>query len=144
MAIADLYLTYSSPIDDFSMSKRRPKSRTVSPAYLDRVKEKWNRYGATQEDFAKELGINVGTFRNFLDGEPVLKRIFDEICHALDLPELEISEPISELPIDINSPFIIGNPIIEPRYFFWARARVKTDLSITRSPATAKCGDYWR
>jgi DNA-binding Xre family transcriptional regulator len=99
------------------MSKRNPRSRQVSAAQLDPVKIVWNRYGATQKDFATVLEISVGTFKNFLDGEPVDKAYFDKICDVLNLDPNEISEPIDSSE-NLPSPFITGNPITEPRYFF--------------------------
>lgn len=100
------------------MNERRLRSRQVSAAHLEHVKTVWERYGATQKDFADDLEIGVSTFRNFLDGIRVNKDKFDSICDRLSLDPIEISKFIPELPPGYESPFITGNPITEPRYFF--------------------------
>jgi hypothetical protein len=117
------------------MNTRSPRSRKVSAANIERVKARWNLAETTQENFATELGIVVSTFRNFLDGKPVDKKIFGEICFRLDLDPIEISQPISELPSGDESPFITGNPITEPRYFFGHERQLQRIFHIlNRSP----------
>lgn len=106
------------------MSKRNPRSRQVSAAHLNLVKIGWERSGATQEDFAKELKIVVSTFKKFLDGKPVDKAIFDKICDVLNLDPNEISEPIDSSE-NLPSPFITGNPITDPHYFFGREQELK-------------------
>jgi hypothetical protein len=110
------------------MSNRQPRSRTVSPNHIHQVRQVWDRYGATQEDFALELEIATSTFGKFLNGKPVSKEIFDKICDTLKLNLEEISISTSELPegLDLSSPpFITGNPIDDPRCFFGREREIK-------------------
>lgn len=107
------------------MSARSNRSRQVAPTQLEHVVKSFHLRGSTQKDFAEEQEISVSTLRNFLTGEPVEKRIFDEICHVLELPVAEICEDGAAEEFDRSTPFITGNPIREPRYFFGRERELK-------------------
>jgi AAA ATPase domain len=108
------------------MSLRNSRSRKVAPAHLERVVKVFDLCGSTQKEFAAGREISVSTLRNFLSGEAVEKRIFDGICHALELQVVEICEDgVVEEDFECSTPFITGNPIRESRYFFGRERELK-------------------
>jgi Bacterial TniB protein len=112
------------------MKKRNSRSRQVLPAHLERVKRVWERCDMTQANFAKALEIGLPAVSSFLAGKPVGKVNFSEICNRLDLDPYEISESTPELPTGLDSPFITGNPVVEPRYFFGREQYLKRIFQI--------------
>jgi transcriptional regulator with XRE-family HTH domain len=113
------------------MSERNARSRKVAPAHIQHVKRKYELYGcSTQKEFAHDIGISVSTLANFLAGKPINKADFGEICTRLGLDWQEISELTADSPTRESSPFITGNPITHPRYFFGRESELKRIFSL--------------
>jgi DNA-binding Xre family transcriptional regulator len=113
------------------MSERNARSLQVLPAHIEKVKQAYNRSGySTQKALADIIGISVNTLFKFLTGKAIEKLNFQEICRELDLDWKEISAPIANSPTRESSPFITGNPITHPRYFFGRESELKRIFSL--------------
>jgi hypothetical protein len=113
------------------MGQRSSRSRKVAPAHIERVKKAYDRSGcSTQQQFAEAQMISVATLKSFLDGKAIEKPNFDKICDALDLDWQEVSEDTLPNEANRSTPFITGNPITEPRYFFGRERELKRIFGI--------------
>jgi len=94
------------------------RSLKVAPEYIEKVKQAVQRNSfPSQNALATELGISRDTVRKFLNGISIDYLNFVEISEklGLDWQKIAFKEEIKPPP---PSPFIIGAPITQPRYFF--------------------------
>jgi hypothetical protein len=105
------------------------RSLRVDPEYIKTVKSALLRNGyPSQQSLANEVGFSLSTVKSFLSGKPVDYLNFVELSSKLSLEWQEIAFKEQETqPRQLQphngeaSPFIIGSPITQPRYFFGRR-----------------------
>jgi len=112
------------------------RSLRVSPGCIEQVKSavRRNRF-PNQNALAQEVGLSPSTVKSFLRGNPVDFLNFVEISEKLGLDwqtiaDIEVThsqspQPISPQTCEETSPFITGNPITHPRYFFGRQKELK-------------------
>ncbi|MEC4984159.1 MAG: ATP-binding protein [Oscillatoria sp. PMC 1076.18] len=111
------------------------RSLKVSLEYIQTIKlaVKRNNY-PTQQALADDIGLSLSTVKSFLNGKPVDYLNFTELSEKLGLDwqeiaclETETSQPPDNHnpPIEDNSPFITGAPIIDPKRFFGREKELK-------------------
>jgi hypothetical protein len=101
------------------------RSLKVAPEYIKKVKDALQRNSfPSQNALAKDLKHARSTINKFLNGESVDYDYFVEISEklGLDWQKIAFKEEIKPPP---PSPFIIGAPITQPRYFFGRQRELK-------------------
>jgi hypothetical protein len=112
------------------------RSLKVSPGYIEKVKSAVGRNGfPSQKLLAEELGLSLSTVKSFLRGDPVDYINFVEISQKLgfewktiadqEVTDSQSPQPRSQQTCEDISPFITGNPITNPRYFFGRQKELK-------------------
>ena len=73
-------------------------SLKVKSSLLEEIGASYRRQGyANQTQLAEAVGCSRGTIYSFFKGYPILRTIFEEICHQLNLNWQEIVEIPAEL-----------------------------------------------
>ena len=102
------------------------RSLRVAPEYINKVKSAPQRNGyPSQQSLASDAGLSLSTVKNFLNGEPVDYKNFEELSKKLGLDWREIAYKESQPTNKEASPFITGPPITQPRYFFGREKELK-------------------
>ena len=112
------------------------RSLRLSPGWIEQVKSAVGRNGfPSQKYLAEDLRLSLSTLKSFLAGKPVDFINFVEISEKLGLDwetiaDTEVTDsqslqPTSPQTCEETSPFITGNPIINPRYFFGREKELK-------------------
>ena len=95
------------------------RSLRVAPEYINKVKSARPRNGySSQQSLATDSGFSLSTVKNFLSGKPIDRLNFEELSIKLGLDWQEIADKEISTTNPEASPFIIGTPITQPRYFF--------------------------
>ncbi|NJR69927.1 MAG: ATP-binding protein [Synechococcales cyanobacterium CRU_2_2] len=100
------------------------RSLCVAAEKVGRVKAALKRCAfASQQALATESGFSLSTVKSFLNGRPVDRLNFIELCEKLGLDwqavvAIETEEGAADAVNWEESPFIVGSPITKPRQFF--------------------------
>jgi hypothetical protein len=112
------------------------RSLRVARQYIQKVQLARQRKGyPSQQKFAEDIDPSLSTVKNFFSGKPIDYENFREICEKLgldwqaiaDLEEQKNPQPLLNATrgIEEPAPFIAGNSITHPRYFFGHQRELK-------------------
>ena len=98
-----------------------PRSLKVSQDLIGTVKLAIKKRGLlTQRALSEELGLALSTVSNFVNGKPIDRAIFEEICLKLSLNWQDVAAV--ELPSQANQPFLTQPALAADRNQDWGQA----------------------
>ena len=83
--------------------RRSKRSLIASITGIKNVKLKLENRSLTQKAFGEDLGISWSTISKFFNGKPVDRRVFVEICEALDLDWEDIVASPEKVDVETTS-----------------------------------------
>ncbi len=116
------------------------RSLKIAREYIQQVKTALQRNSYhSQQALANDLGLSLSTVKNFISGKPVDYLNFVQISEKLGYEWQEIADKEPDIVETRNfaslqnpSPFIIGTPISDPRYFFGRNYELKRLFSLLK------------